>query len=218
MERLTRQTFAFSGVLVLLAAFVHLTPKPIRDGISQELFETKVPETVDGRRFVGQYDMGEETINLLKPSGIMARKFEYKGYLMDAVIIASRSKDSFHDPNICFSAQGWSIEMRNPQIIQTEKRKDLPVMFITLRHEKSPIQVAAYTYQGPGDKFYNNTNRLKLAFLQEELFLGNDIDGVFYRFMIDRGPEASVEARTEVLQEFIAKYMDEAATRSEGFL
>ncbi len=226
MERLIRQVFIFSGILVAIGSIVHFAPRQDKSKtIPEAQLEEITPKSVMGVRFKPGVDgpnvtwrMDDASYKVLEYPSAVCRQYEVGGILYDTVVIASRSKDAFHDPNICFQAQNFSIERRTPITISTEHKGELPVTMITMRNEQNKLQLAAYIYKGPGG-FYNNTNKLKLAFLQEELTLGSDLEGVFYRFIpVLRGTPLSLEEQEEGLRTFIAEFMDATHESSEGYL
>lgn len=223
MGRLNQRIYIFCGVMVFLAAVINLMPKPNRSGISEAQLEEITPENVGGKLYDQRdgratYRMDKMTYDVLAPLGIVARQWNLDGDMYDAVVIASRSKDSFHDPNICFSAQKWLIEKREADVVKTETRGDIPVTIVSMQNEKTRRQMAAYLYKGPGG-FYANPNRLKLAYLMEEMTLGDKLDGVFYRFIpYFENQQLSDQEQKAKLKKFIAEYLDEANRQSNGFL
>lgn len=226
MERLIKNLFIFTGLLVVLGGAVHLAPKPTYKKYTEDQIEQMAPTEVLGEYYlegVGDpaqtYKMDEVTYRVLGPLfGIVCRKFEIDGDIYDAVVIASRTKDSFHDPNICFAGQGWQIEKREEITVKTDTRGDIPLTLIQAYNtERKYRQIAAFTYKGP-DGFVANTNVLKFQFLMEEMRLGNRLDGVFFRFIPEfagRGDkELPMDVRRERLERFIKAYLDESGKTS----
>lgn len=168
-----------------------------------------LPAAEDGRF---SYKMDEMTYRVLAPFGIVARQYTdgVKGF--DAVLIASRSKASFHDPRVCFSAQGFTLEKMIPSTVVTKSRGTVPITLITMTSDKMRNQLAAFFYRGPGGKFYGSTQKLKLALLWEQFSFGKDIDGVFYRVFPTN--ETTTE---EELKKFIGDWLDAANESSKGY-
>jgi hypothetical protein len=163
------------------------------------------------------YKMDEVTYGTLDPYGIVARVYtssetneEY-----DAVVIASRSKDSFHDPRVCFSAQGWAIANQWVEMVDTESRGKVPVTLVLMDSADVRNRVAAFLYKGPGG-FYGSTQRLKTAMLIEQFFGGQDLDGVFYRF-IPLNLDPMDPDRTTKIKRFVAEFVDAANAASDGY-
>lgn len=163
------------------------------------------------------YRMDDVTYNTLEPYGIVARVFtnsktseEY-----DAVVIASRSKDSFHDPRVCFSAQGWSISNQWVETVETKTRGALPVTLVVMTGNDGRDRIAAFLYKGPGG-FHATTQRLKAFMFLETLFGGTDLDGVFYRFIPQKYSPNDPDQTTK-LKRFVVEFVDAANKASDGY-
>lgn len=224
MERLNTRIFSIAVLVMAMGAVIHLAPKPAEVTMTEEELIEMVPDTVMGVRYTRgpepgmTYRMGQQSYDLLKPFGIVSRVFEVGDDKYDAVVIASRSKDSFHDPRVCFSGQGWNIERFDPVTIKTQTRGEVPAMLIQTFSESTRRQLAAFLYKGPGG-FYGSTQSLKFAFLGEQLRLGNNLDGVFYRFIPKfKDEKLSEQEQKERLTKFMAAFLDEANKSSNGYL
>ena len=221
-----KHLYILCGVIAAIAGTIFFMPAPDRDSkISEDELAKLVPVELMGQRFEtgtggadATYRMDDESYKVLEYPSAICRQFDIEGDLYDVVVIASRSKDAFHDPNICFAAQQWSIEKRTPTTIETKSRGEMPLTVISMFNKETRRQLAAYIYKGPGG-FYSDTNRLKLAFLKEELMLGNNLEGVFYRFIPyfkDKDmPEAEQQAK---LKAFVSNFVDETYKTSAGVL
>lgn len=218
MERLNRSVFIFVGLMLVIAAVAHLAPKPVKVSMTEDQLRDLCPSSIGGQHYIQELKSGDDIYQVLKPFGIIERVFDYEGDNFDAVVIASNSKDSFHDPNICFSAQGWTIESRRQIQIPTQSRGTVSAMLISMYDINVQRKYACYLYQGPGG-FYGDTNRLKLAFLAEAMKLGDRYDGVFYRFIPTfADSELTPKEQEERLVNFIGKFMDAANESSNGYL
>lgn len=207
-----------------MGAVIHLAPKPATVTMTEQQVIDLTPKKVMGVQYTRgseegmSYRMGKSSYDLLKPFGIVPRVFEIGDDRFDAVVIASRSKDSFHDPRVCFSGQGWNIERFDPVVLETETRGKIPAMLIQTFSDQKRRQLAAFLYKGPGG-FYGSTQSLKWAFLGEQLRMGNNLDGVFYRFIPTYADEKlSDEEQRARLLKFMAAFMDEANRSSNGYL
>jgi hypothetical protein len=171
--------------------------------------------SADSREY--SYKLDEVTYRTLEPYGIVARIFESSqtGESYDAVVIASRSKDSFHDPRVCFSAQGWAISNQWIETVQTKTRGAVPITLVVMDGPDGRNKLAAFIYKGQGN-FYANTQRLKFAMVVETLFGGSDLDGAFYRFIPMNLSETDPD-RTTKLKRFIIEYLDAANEASGGY-
>jgi hypothetical protein len=163
------------------------------------------------------YRMDERTYNELAPFGIVARVYSNPetGELYDVVIIASRSRDSFHDPRICFTAQGMTLSSQWPDKVETKSRGTAYMTMTLMDSDTGRNNLAAFLYRGQGT-FYKTTNELKLGMAKETLLFGSDLDGVFYRFIPQHKTEDQVQQR-EQLKKFISMYLDEASEFSKGY-
>lgn len=224
MERLKRNIYVLAGILAV--AGLTVTAFGTRKAVQQDEndLEKMLPvrvlgaEYVPGREDDGQtYKMTDMSYRVLQATfGIVCRVYDINGDSFDTVIVASRAKDSFHDPNICFSAQGWLIEKRTVDYVQTELRGKVPYTRITAYNEQRRSRsMAAFLYKGP-EGFVDDTNVLKLQFLREEMMLGDNLDGVFYRFIPEFRGTPTEEEQEEKLERFIGAYLDEAHRTSGG--
>lgn len=226
MERLIKHLYIFCGLVATIAAAVHLTPAPDRSRvIPEEDLAQMMPEKVKGGRFIPEspgksytYRMDEQSYEILQWPSAVCRVYQIGKDELDVVLLASRSKDAFHDPNICFAAQGWFIERREQTTLNTKTRGQIPVTIISMYNDDVRRKMAAYLYKGPTG-LYSDTNKLKLSFLREELFLGDRLEGVFYRFIPTFENREMTEAQQrEQLEAMIIDFMDNVHATSEGYL
>ena len=163
------------------------------------------------------YKLDDVTYRTLDPYGIVARVYESSetGESYDTVVVASRSKDSFHDPRVCFSAQGWAISNQWADSVQTKTRGKVPVTLVVMDGPGGKNKLAAFVYKGQG-KFYASTQRLKLAMFIEQLTGGHNLDGVFYR-IIPQNASPDDKDQTTKLKRFIGEYLDAADETSHGY-
>lgn len=229
MEGLKKRASIVVGVLLLSGLVITFSVKQASDPKTEQwMIDNSVRDEFDGFVMIsGQvgpdisYEMDDVTYNTLEPYGIVARIFENSeiGQAYDVVLIASQSKDSFHDPRVCFSAQGWALSNQWIATVKTKTRGDVPVTIALMDGPGGDNQLAAFLYKGPPNKFYGNTQRLKLAMFLEQLTGGDDLDGVFLRFI----PQHRITTEEEQLQGikdmklFIGKYLDESGKVSDGF-
>ena len=211
-------------VVILLAGFVIAFNKNDAPDTMDESEMIKISaRDLDGYRMLGgaespdySYVMDELTYRTLEPYGIVARVFENEetGERYDVVLIASRSKDSFHDPRVCFSAQGWALTNQWSDEIQTETRGRLSVTIALMDGLQGKGKVAAFLYRGQG-RFYGSTKELKLGMFLEQMKGGSDLDGAFYRFIPLHSNPNDLELLDD-LKRFIAVYLDESNRASGG--
>lgn len=219
MEGLKLRIYIVSAVLVLAGALniysVKLGHGPAK---SEQWMEQRAPDQVAGVGFVPgrdnpeqSYRMDDESYEMLSPYGMVARVYSGKLGAFDTVLIASRSRSSFHDPRVCFSGQGWSLTGEDLLTIDTKTRGKIQVTLTTLTSIRVKSQHAIYFYRGPSG-FHATTLGLKWDMFMQRLLGKQDVDGVFYRF-IPLDPECSVEELTD----FVARYMEAAKESSGGY-
>lgn len=226
MEGLKKRVYVIAGILAVAGVIMLATkPKDIKRRTEAELISL-APVKVGKMNFSPaasrtdiSYEMNEMTYKTLEPFGIVARIYSDGMNRFDAVLIASRSKDSFHDPRVCFSAQAWVIEKFDADTVQTKTRGDVPVQLIQMsnQQEKQSHKLAAFFYKGPKGKFYGSTQTLKFAMMWEQFWGGDDIDGVFYRVIPTFDANLSEDEQRKRLKDFIGQWLDAAATSSNGY-
>jgi hypothetical protein len=156
------------------------------------------------------YKMTPDTYKELAAYGIVCRELSDGVRLYDVVLIASQAKASFHDPRVCFSAQGWDLQDESTVLVSTKSRGVVPVSIAEMKSEEG-ARWGAYFYRGPYG-FAPNTNDLKLQMFKYSLLHSKASDGVFYRFIAeDEG------ATQQDLVNFISKYLDASGKASQNY-
>ena len=211
-------------VVILIAGLtIAFSKKAVPDTIDESEMLKISARDLNGYRMLGSmenpdysYMMDEVTYSTLEPYGIVARVFESEqtNEKYDVVLIASRSKDSFHDPRVCFSAQGWALTNQWTDQIRTETRGELQVTIALMDGLRGKGKMAAFLYKGP-TRFYGSTKELKLGMFIEQMKGGSDLDGAFYRF-IPLHDDPDSQNMLDDLKRFIALYMDESNRVSGG--
>jgi hypothetical protein len=157
------------------------------------------------------YRMTQETYETLVPYGIVARVFGngYENY--DTVVIMSAKKDSFHDPRVCFTSQGWNLDQQEVIQVDSKAYGKVPITLATMIRgsEKS---FAAFFYKGPNGFVAKNTE-LKWQMFMHQLTKFEDTEGVFYRF-IPLHPGSTKQQ----LEKFIDTFLTESQKSSKGLL
>lgn len=217
MEGLIPRTYFFSGIVLVAGLIITLLPKPEPDKKTEDWMEQHLPYKVGNYTFLPanpgaqqSYRMEQRTYDILKPFGIVCRRYAGGRFVYDAVVIASQSDDSFHDPRVCFSAQGWELGPMEEVPIETKTHGTIKATMTTMSG-KERNKIAAFVYKT--DKgFHASTSEVKWAMLFESMKGGRKLNGVFYRFI----PEYS-GATKEQLAKFIGEYLDAAAATSNGY-
>jgi len=231
MERLKLNVYIVCGLLLATAAWSQYSPKPEKiAGKTEAWLEEVAPKTVGDFSFLPDrsqpdsdplcsYKDPKEVYDSLAPTiGILARVYQSGAQAFDTTLIASRDRVSFHDPRVCFTAQGWVIGDEQQITIPTQTRQEIPATMVQLTGPDGKPGIAVYFYKGPRG-YYGSTTRFKIALLMDQLKGRADLDGIFYRFipmaMLDK--DQVTQADKDRLIQFISQYMDEAGQKSGGY-
>jgi hypothetical protein len=176
-------------VLVGIAA-VAIQPKVYLEK-EEDWMENTIPEQVEGYHFAGgtksnpMMRMDENTYQILDPFGIVVRAYQgpADGRNYEFTVIAGNSRKSFHDPQICFSAQQWQLidpGRRDVEIPSLGGKIPATVMAIDKPGSRG---VAMYFYGGPGG-WRHSPLALPVDLTLARLMLKDDIDAQFFRFIM----------------------------------
>ncbi len=216
MERLVKSSYILGGVLLAAGAYINFAGKTTYASKDEHWMEANSPKKLGefamiagGENPEQSYSMGDVVRNELAPYGIVCRVYKNYNLRVDVVLIASQNKASFHDPRVCFTAQGWSIADESGIEIDTPRGK-IPATFVKMvRNGENSTGI--YFYKGPGG-YYSNATALKLGMFWERFRGGKNIDGVFYRFM-----PYNCELSKEDLTKFVSDYMVEVGKTSHDY-
>jgi hypothetical protein len=217
MERLRLRAFLLSGFLIIVGALSLIRPGQAAGvALTEAEMEARAPTSVPGYQLIPgpqglayTYRMDEQTYEVLQPFGIVARQYTDGQHTFDVVLITSNSHESFHDPKICFSGQGWIFTSTRRETLEIPDGRTIPATVVEM---SGPLEdaLAIYFYKGPKG-FVADPKRLQLDMFNEVLFGRNPADSTFYRFMPStQGPDL------EQLKGFIRTYMVAAAEESGG--
>lgn len=218
MEGLKKRIYFVALALILVGAFnTYAGISSAGEPKTEAWMEERAPDVVMNMGYAPSaenpeqsYRMDESTYKTLTPFGIVARSYSGKAGEYDAVLIASRSRSSFHDPRVCFTAQRWKILEEKPITIETKTRGIVPATLVIMEGPRTR-QIAAYFYRGPTG-FKGSTVQLKFDMFWQRLLGRSDVDGVFYRFI-----PGNTDCTEEELKQFIAEYLEEAKKSSGGY-
>ncbi len=166
------------------------------------------PVLKDGEKV--SYRMDEGTYGLLKPWGICARVFVNGSESYDVVAIASNNKESFHDPNICFSAQGWQLSNQRLEYIESKSHGRIPVTLVDME-QHGDKRVAMYFFR-LNQGYYGDMAKVKRDMLVYTLKnFGKKDEGAFIRII----PTGVVDV--EKMKTFAGNWVDSANESSKGY-
>lgn len=218
MEGLKKRCFIFGSILIIAGICITLIPRRANAAIDEKWMEDKSPMTLAGYQFDASpenpkqsYKMDDRTYQLLQPYGIVSRRYVGRGVDYDVVLIASNNDDSFHDPRICFGAQGWTIEGQKFVSVEVPGRGKIPISLVTMSSEREKGKLAAFFYKTPKG-YQSSTAGITLSIFMGPLTGNFNTDAVFYRFMPAEGNPSEEE-----LKAFIVKYMEAAGKVSGGY-
>lgn len=211
MEGLKGRSIVFAVVLMIAGAAIQFTPRiSLAAGKTEPELEALAPKAIDGYTLVHSYKMDEMTYTELKPFGIVSGIFQKEQRQFDVVLIASNRKESFHDPRLCFTSQGWTLLNEETVEIDTTRGR-IPVTLAQMRSKDGNPQITAFFYKGQGG-YFSSAQAFAFDSLKRQLKGSIDLEGVFYRFI-----PLWAGATEEDLKAFIAKYLDEADKTSGGY-
>jgi len=218
MTGIQKRSFALAGLLLATGVFALMTTSQAAVRKTEVYLEEKAPASVKGYSMVpGQpggmrysYKMDKSTYDVLKPFGIVARQYTDGARLFDAVLITSDTHESFHDPKICFSSQGWTFGDARTEEVDVPGRGKIPFTVVQMIGPMGKA-IAAYTYKGPNG-FVAEPKRLQMDMFRETLFGRKPMDSTFYRFM-----PTTPGVGLDDLKNFIKAYMIAAHDSSGGY-
>ena len=199
--------------LVGIAAFA-IQPKVYPEK-EEEWMENTIPEQLPGYQFASStksnpmMKMDANTYQILDPFGIVVRAYTGPGdgRNYEFTVIAGNSRKSFHDPQICFSAQQWQlIDPRMREVNLPSLGGKIPATVMALdRHGLRGI--AMYFYGGPGG-WRHSPLALPVDLTFARLMRKDEIDAQFYRFIMQPAttPDSNSAADVEkaMLQDLAA--------------
>ena len=161
----------------------------------------------------GQYcttKMDQSNYDILQPWGIVAREFVDGASRFEVVAIASRKKESFHDPQTCLTAQGWLLSNQRVSSTTTKSRGVVPITLFEM--EKGGEKLTAMYFLKTTQGYFAEFTAVKWAmFKYKALHVGKDDEGAFIRII----PRSNVsEAK---LKQFASDWIDEAVKTSNNY-
>lgn len=219
MEGLTKRLWIVAGIALTCGAYAQFGPKPQGRRVDEGWMEKNSPMAVAGFQMVKvtnespacSYKMDPSTYTALEASGIVARVFQKGSEAYDVVLISSDSSKSFHDPRVCFNAQGWQLKDQTETVLTTQTRGNIPVMLVKTMNQSGKEQSALFFYRSP-DGFVAAPKAMRMQMFMDKIKTLKNEPGVFYRFMpVGEG------TTKEQLFKFAAAYLDESGKMSNNF-
>jgi hypothetical protein len=216
MEGLTKRLFVFGGAVMAMGAIMNFAPRPSQKILTESDIEKLLPTKVGdfSCKFEGStaasYKMPQSTYDTLKPWGIVARVFRKANESYDVVAVASRSGESFHNPQVCFTAQGWVLSNERVELLHTKTRGDVPVTIVDMANSTSKTNALYFFKVNSG--YYGPIRECKIN-MAKYMFthFGKSDEGAFIRVI------PTTEQSVDNIKKFTADWIDEANKVSNGY-
>jgi len=218
MERLTitKKLGILCGLFLTMGATLNFAPRTAQIERKEVEIAEMLPVKVEhytAQLATGKYcsyEMDKVNYDILQPWGIVARTFIDGPDKYDVVVIASRKKESFHDPQVCLRAQGWELSNQRTDTIQTKTRGTVPVTLFDMAQggDKRTAMYFLKTTQG----YYADMSKLKWDMFKYKItHVGKDDEGAFVRIM----PMGTLDVNQ--MKKFAGDWIDEAVKTSNNY-
>lgn len=219
MAGLTTRTYMAGALILVFGVAIQLFGKARASGYDEKFMEKSAPVSVAGYTFTEtkespgkSYVADERTYELLKPFGIVPRRYMKENHGYEVLLISSNTKESFHDQRVCFPAQKMTPLDEKVHTLDIAGRGKIPVVVASYRTEYGDKVISAYFYRGPGG-YYAYPQELAFAMLKNAVLGAKESNNSnYYRFM----PQHRDPDEKETL-EFIKSYLAEADKTGKGF-
>jgi Protein of unknown function (DUF3485) len=216
MERLGKRLGILCAIVLTTGATLTFAPRPKQVERTEADVAAMLPLKVkryNAELATGQYctyKLDQSNYDILNPWGIVARVFSNGPDKFEVVAIASRRKESFHDPQTCLTAQGWTLSNQRVTSVQTQARGVVPVTLFDM--ERPGEKLTAMYFLKVTQGYYAEIGKLKLdMFKYKVMNLGKDDEGAFIRIIpAGRSDEAK-------MKQFAADWIDEAVKTSKDY-
>ena len=156
------------------------------------------------------YKLDQSNYDILQPWGIVARVFVDGASSYEVVAIASRKKESFHDPQTCLTAQGWLLSNQRVSTVTTKTRGIVPITLFEM--DKGSEHLTSMYFLKTTQGYFAEFSAVKWAmFKYKALHIGKDDEGAFIR-IIPKG-----QSSEEKMKQFAAEWIDEATVTSKNY-
>jgi hypothetical protein len=213
-----KRLMVLTAVFAVFAVAAALRPAPKKLFRTEDWLYDNTPTKLDdyqaalepGEKY--SYKMPEDTYKILTPYGIDSRVFVNSTQdQIDATVIMSNTRLSFHSPEWCFPGQGWEVLDDSKTIVHTKTQGDIPFTVFHTQHDRQKLW-AVFTYKD-ANVFYASAGDLWWDWSKKQFWSGDPQEGAFFRFI----GETDRLSREDVLK-FAADYMDEVYRTSKGVL
>jgi hypothetical protein len=216
MEGLAKRLGILCAIVLTTGATLNFAPKPKQVERTEEEVAKMLPLKVkhyNAELAEGQYcsyKLDQSNYEILHPWGIVARNFVDGPSKYEVVAIASRRKESFHDPQTCLTAQGWTLSNQRVETVTTKNRGVVPVTLFDM--DMGTDHRTAMYFLKVTQGYYAEFGKLKWDMFKYKVFhFGKDDEGAFIR-IIPSGLSSESQ-----MKEFAADWIDEATKTSKEY-
>lgn len=216
MEGLGKRLGILCALVLSTGLILNFAPRPRQAERTEAEIAAMLPLKV--KRFNAElaqgqycsYQLEKSNYDILHPWGIVARVFSDGPQKYEVVAIASRRKESFHDPQTCLTAQGWTLSNQRVSSITTKTRGMIPITLFEM--DKDGVKHTAMYFLKVTQGYYAEIGKLKWDMFKYKVsHLGKDDEGAFIR-IIPQGPSTE-----ETMKQFAADWVDEAVETSKNY-
>jgi hypothetical protein len=218
VEIVNARIYALAAIFAAFGIAMAFRPAATEIHRTEEWLLNGTPLSVDG--YTAQpgpdgttqtYRMPEDTYKLLQPFGIMTRIYGEGLRHFDVVVIASNTRNSFHNPEHCFPGQFWTISDEHTVNIATRSRGTVPVTVMRASQGDRNVY-AAFCFKGPKG-LVASQSELYMQWSLASFLSGQPQEGAFYRFMALEN-----DTTADQLIKFAGDYLDRVHETSRGVL
>ncbi len=216
MEGLSKRLGILCAVILTSGIVNHFGPSIPQKERTEEEVAAMLPLKVNN--FTAQlangqycsYRLDQSNYDVLHPWGIVARAFSNGPEKYEVVAIASRRKESFHDPQTCLTAQGWTLTNQRVSSVETKSRGTVPITLFEM--EKGSEKHTALYFLKLTEGYFAEFSTVKTQMLKHKIVhLLKDDEGAFIR-IIPEGPSDE-----DKIKQFASDWIDEAVSTSKGY-
>lgn len=216
MEGLGKRLGILCAIILTTGSALTFAPRPKQVDRKEEEIAAMLPLKVNRYTAVlaeGKYctyTLDQSNYDVLNPWGIVARVFVNGPERYEVVAIASRRKESFHDPQTCLTAQGWTLSNQRVSSVTTKSRGTVPITLFDMA--KGSEKLTSMYFLKVTQGYYAEIGKLKLdMFKYKVMNLGKDDEGAFIRII----PQGS--STEDKMKQFAADWIDEAVKTSKNY-
>ncbi len=178
--------------------------------------ESVIARDVPGFTYLADVKMGDIAYQVLQPFGIVGRRYIGRdGRAYEITVIAGNSRKSFHDPQICFSAQNWELE--DPSLVMVDipaMGGEVPATVIGLKGTAQRGTTMYFYKTALG--LYHDSFYVPFAIAIAKLAMKEEVDTQFYRFIVTPAGKEGLDADIEALEAFAQATLSETAKSKGG--